>query len=307
MPEALSKDKKLGPEAWQSLATKNRHERDARITFYEPTHTYTIDGSSDKVISGTKFLHEFFGHFDAPATIKKMMKSPKWPSSPYYGQTAAEIEKGWSDKGKAASEAGTAMHLGIEQYLNGAEDIIVPEVKASPEWQQFMNFWAKEGPDLEPYRTEWEVWSKEHLLCGSIDMVFRRKSNGKFLIYDWKRSKAIKTENTYQKGLAPLDHLDDCNYWHYTLQLNVYRWILENLYGMEIEGMALIVLHPDNKNYRRIKLNRLEDEVEDMLACRLRALAAGGEAAVLLPVPEIVDKSKSKAKGSLITDYMMTD
>ena len=168
-----------------------------------------------------------------------------------------------------------------------------------------MNFWAKEGPDLEPYRTEWEVWSKEHLLCGSIDMVFRRKSNGKFLIYDWKRSKAIKTENTYQKGLAPLDHLDDCNYWHYTLQLNVYRWILENLYGMEIEGMALIVLHPDNKNYRRIKLNRLEDEVEDMLACRLRALAAGGEAAVLLPVPEIVEKSK--AKGSLITDYMMTD
>jgi hypothetical protein len=199
------------------------------------------------------------------------------------------------------------MHLGIEQYLNGAEDIIVPEVKASPEWKQFMNFWAKEGPDLEPYRTEWEVWSKEHLLCGSIDMVFRRKSNGKFLIYDWKRSKAIKTENTYQKGLAPLDHLDDCNYWHYTLQLNVYRWILENLYGMEIEGMALIVLHPDNTNYRRIKLNRLEDEVEDMLACRLRALAAGGEAAVLLPVPEIVDKSKSKAKGSLITDYMMTD
>ena len=295
MPEALSKDKKLGPEAWQSLVTKNRHERDARITFYEPTHTYTIDGSSDKVISGTKFLHEFFGHFDAPATIKKMMKSPKWPSSPYYGQTAAEIEKGWSDKGKAASEAGTAMHLGIEQYLNGAEDIIVPEVKASPEWQQFMNFWAKEGPDLEPYRTEWEVWSKEHLLCGSIDMVFRRKSNGKFLIYDWKRSKAIKTENTYQKGLAPLDHLDE------------YRWILENLYGMEIEGMALIVLHPDNTNYRRIKLNRLEDEVEDMLACRLRALAAGGEAAVLLPVPEIVDKSKSKAKGSLITDYMMTD
>ena len=215
------------------------------------------------MISGTKFLHEFFGHFDAPATIKKMMKSPKWPSSPYYGMTAAEIEKGWSDKGKAASEAGTAMHLGIEQYLNGAEDIIVPEVKASPEWQQFMNFWAKEGPDLEPYRTEWEVWSKEHLLCGSIDMVFRRKSNGKFLIYDWKRSKAIKTENTYQKGLAPLDHLDDCNYWHYTLQLNVYRWILENLYGMEIEGMAVIVLHPDNKNYRRIKLNRLEDEVDE--------------------------------------------
>jgi hypothetical protein len=138
-------------------------------------------------------------------------------------------------------------------------------------------------------------------------MVFRRRSNGKFLIYDWKRTKAIKTENSYQKGLAPLDHLDDCNYWHYTLQLNVYRWILENLYDMEIEGLALIVLHPENKNYKRIKLNRLEDEVADMLACRLRALEAGGEAAVILPVPAIVEKSKDKSKTTLITDYMMTD
>jgi hypothetical protein len=76
---------------------------------------------------------------------------------------------------------------------------------------------------------------------------------------------------------------------------------------MEIEGLALIVLHPENKNYKRIKLNRLEDEVADMLACRSRALEADGDAAVILPVPAIVEKSKDKSKTTLITDYMMTD
>jgi ATP-dependent exoDNAse (exonuclease V) beta subunit len=274
------------PEPWMTLLHTNRHERDQHITFYEPTHTYTIKGSSKGIISGTGFLHQFFPHFDAKKTIKKMMSSPKWPSSPYFGMTADQIETMWSDKGKQASEAGTAMHLAIEQFLNGREDVIEPSVKETKEYNYFLQFWKDHGEDLEPYRTEWEVWSEDHLLCGSIDMVFRRKSDGKFLIYDWKRSREIKTSNSYGKGFAPLEHLDDCNYWHYTLQLNVYRWILENLYGLEIADMFLIICHPDNKNYKRMRLNRLDKEVEDMLACRKRALDMKWPHPVLLPIPD---------------------
>jgi ATP-dependent exoDNAse (exonuclease V) beta subunit len=275
------------PESWETLYHIHSHPRDERITFYEPTHTYTIDGSSKGIISGTGFLHAFFPHFDAKATIKKMMASPKWPSSQYYGMTAEQIEKHWSDKGKDASTAGTAMHLAIEQFMNGAYHVILPEIKETKEFQYFMNFWTDHGADLEPWRAEWSVFSEEHKLCGQIDMLFRRKSDGKFLIYDWKRSKEIKTSNSFGKAFSPLDHLDDCNYWHYTLQLNVYRWILENLYGMEIADMFLIICHPDNKNYKRMRLNRLEKEVEDMLACRKRAVDLNWKSPVMLPIPEI--------------------
>lgn len=274
------------PEAWQKLARVNQHQRDKLITFDEPTHIYTVKGSSEGIISCTKFLHEFFPHFDAKATIRKMMASPKWPQSKWYGMTAQEIEAAWAANGKEASTAGTAMHLGIEQFLNGAENLVPEEVKNTAEWRYFMNFWAEHGADLEPYRTEWEVWSEEHKLAGSIDMVFRRKSDGKFLIYDWKRSKEIKTANDYATGFGPVDHLPDTNYWHYTLQLNVYRWVLENLYGLDIADMFLLVLHPDNKNYRRIRLNRMQDEVEAMLACRTRALKMGLKQAVAMPLPE---------------------
>lgn len=274
------------PEDWETLYHTNAHPRDARITFYEPTHTYTIDGSSKGIISGTGFLHQFFGHFDPKKTIKKMMSSPKWPSSKYYGMKADEIEKQWSDSGKDASTKGTAMHLAIEQFMNGAYEVIDPEVQKTSEFQYFMNFWNDCGHDLEPWRAEWSVFSEEHMLCGQIDMLFRRKSDGKFLIYDWKRSKEIKTSNQYQTGLAPLNHLEDCNYWHYTLQLNLYRWILEHLYGMEIAEMYLIICHPDNKNYKRMRLNRLDDEIEAMLACRKRALDEKWPHPVKLPVPE---------------------
>ena len=273
------------PEPWQVLWSKHEHPRDKNIRFYEPTHTYYIKGSSEGVISCTGFLHHFFPHFNAKATIQKMMASPKWPQSPYFGKTAEQIETEWSNSGKEASGLGTAMHLAIEQFLNGAYDIIDEEVKKTPEWTYFMNFWNDCGDDLEPYRMEWEVYSEEHKLCGSIDGVFRRKSDGKYVIYDWKRSKDIKTDNKFENGYPPVDHLPNTNYWHYTLQLNTYRWFLETLYGLEIGDMYLIVLHPNNKNYRRIRLNRLEQEVFDMLECRKRAVVSKSSHPVIIPMP----------------------
>jgi hypothetical protein len=214
----------------------------------------------------------------------------------------------WNANGKAASEAGTAMHLAIEQFLHGSPEQISEEVKTTPEWRYFMKFWADCGGDLEPYRSEWEVFtdSLEHQkgerkikLCGSIDMVFRRKSDGKFVIYDWKRSKEIKAENPFGTGLAPLDHLPDTNYWHYTLQLNVYKWMLEKYYGLEVADLYLVILHPDNPSYRRMRLNILEDEVEDMIECRRRAVEEGCKVSVILPIPEEPEPMPSEKRVKL--------
>jgi ATP-dependent exoDNAse (exonuclease V) beta subunit len=279
------------PEPWQTLAVKNKHPRDDNIRFYEPTHTYYINGSSDKIISCTGFIHSFFPHFNARATIEKMMNSSKWPQSKYYGMTKEQIEEKWSSSGKEASSLGTAMHLGIEQFLNGAHNIIDPTVKESVEWKYFMNFWNECGDDLEPYRMEWEVWCDKHMLCGSIDGVFRRKSDGKIVIYDWKRSKEIKTSNDFETGYAPLEHLPHTNYWMYTLQLNIYKWFLETHYGLEVGDLYLVILHPNNRNYRRIRLNILKDEVLDMLACRKRALDSKSTQSIVLPLPtcEMID------------------
>jgi hypothetical protein len=57
--------------------------------------------------------------------------------------------------------------------------------------------------------------------------------------------------------------------------LNVYRWFLETFYGLKISDMYIMIFHPDNTNYKRFKLNRLETEVDDMLAARLKAVRDG--------------------------------
>jgi hypothetical protein len=300
-------------QPWQHLSRINHHPRDDHIAFHEPTHKYYVNGSCEGNISCTGFVHEFFGHFDAKAIITKMRKGKNWPQSKYFGKTDEEIMAEWNANGKAASEAGTAMHLAIEQFLHGASEQIKPETFDTIEWKYFMKFWNDCGHDLEPYRSEWEVFTDNLLipsenerkikLCGSIDMVFRRKSDGKFVIYDWKRSKEIKSENPFGSGLPPLEHLPDINYWHYTLQLNVYKWMLEKFYGLEVADLYLVIIHPDNPSYRRMRLNILEDEVEDMIECRRKAVEAGCKQAVILPLPQVAQGSRQSSLASFGFDF----
>ena len=288
-------------QPWMTLALVNRHERDNLIHFDEPTHVYTVKGSSKGICSITTFLHSFFPHFDADEVIKNMMRSKKWPQNKWYGMTAEAIKAAWNANGKEASEAGTAMHLGIEMVMNGAEAQVEDSIKASIEWKYFWNYWREDQVTWEPWRTEWEVWDEDLKLAGSVDMIYRNRKDGTFAVYDWKRAKEIKTENTFQSGYGPVSHFPDCNYWHYTLQLNLYRWLLEKHYGIVVSEMALVIMHPNNKNYKRYKLNRLDDEIEGVIECRRRAVAEGkGRVAVFDCVKGIEDMEDDEEEGNAL-------
>ncbi len=266
-----------GALPWQRLAVVNAHPRDARISFEEASHTYTIDGTREGWTSCTTFIHTFFGDFDADAVIAKMMGSKKWSESKYFGMTAEAIKAQWTAAAEEASTAGTRMHLDIEHWYNAdpvgnlEADGWAPQ--AGPEWDYFLAFeekWRKPR-GFEPFRTEWLVFKEDIKLAGSIDMVYR-KPDGKFAIYDWKRAKEMKMENAWQSGKPPLEHLPDCNYWHYSIQLNIYRTILEELYGAEVDELALVVLHPNNRSFQVRKVQRMETEVEAMFATRRAAV-----------------------------------
>ena len=245
------------------LQKLNPHSRDKRIKFDEKPHIYYVDGKAVN-ISVTGWIHSHFPSFDADKIIDKMMKSKKWkPGHKYFGMSKEEIKKLWSDNGKEASSAGTKLHYDIECFYNS-----LPVQNHSKEYQQFLEFHKSIGSQLKPYRTEWTVFDEDIQISGSIDMVFE-DACGNLLIYDWKRSKEIKKTNFFESATTEcISHLPNSNFWHYSLQLNTYKAILERKYGKKVIGMFLVSLHPIQDTWKRITVPVLEEEMKDLLELR---------------------------------------
>lgn len=266
------------------LAERNQHERDRDILFEENGHKYTIQSDPDgQYTSVTTWNHSHFEHFDADKVIRNMMRGKNWKEGhKYWGKTAEEIKKEWSDNGKKVSQEGTDMHYRIECFMNqpgvakenycheelwkqAAEQAEQPEKK---EWQSFLEY-IKDTPDWVPYRTEWMIYHEECKLAGSIDMVYENP-DGTLKIYDWKRSKDISKINSFNRfaNTYCISHLPDSNFWHYALQLNTYKAILEEKYGKKVTELCLVRLHPDEETYELLDVPFLEREIEDLFAVR---------------------------------------
>ena len=243
------------------LKNMNEHSRDKHIRFQEEGHIYYVKGCTGYV-SATKFVHNFSRPFDADAIIAKMLASGR--NKNYEGMKPWEIKKLWNDNGKIARDMGTKMHFAIECYYNdnavaerGIDDGLWQDLDI--EHAQFKNF-LKIDIGLVPYRTEWCIYHEELKLTGCVDMVFRNASGG-YDIYDWKRTKEIKC-SAFDKFACPaLSHLPECNFWLYSLQLNVYKFILEDKYGLRIDNLFLVAFHPDQKNFKKYSAPNLHDEL----------------------------------------------
>jgi hypothetical protein len=69
-------------------------------------------------------------------------------------------------------------------------------------------------------------------------------------------------------------HLPDSNFWHYALQLNTYKIILERKYEKKIKDLYLVRLHPDTEenNYDLIQLPNLSKEIVELFIERKNKL-----------------------------------
>lgn len=258
------------------LDITNAHPRDKCIRFQEEGHKYFINESlltnplsttiNDSYKSVTTFIHDLFPEFETDKVITNMMKSKNWVNSKYFGMTRQEIKQNWGDNAKVASELGTKLHNDIEKFYNG-----IPPNNTTKEWSFFKNF-LKDHSDFKPYRTEWTLWDAESRICGSVDMIFLNE-NGTLTIYDWKRSKEIKMENRFQKGQNKhVKNLDDCNYEHYSLQLNIYKYLVEKNYGFKVSELAIVVFHPRNENYKKYPVRNLQNLVKNLIDDRIDKL-----------------------------------
>lgn len=182
------------------------------------------------------------------------------------------IEEIWDLNGAEKANRGTWMHLLCELVLN-REPIPAAEVETL-EMTAFFKYTREiliEQLGVEPYRTEWEIFAEGENVAGSIDFVGRKRSDGKLVLVDWKRTKELEDKMTsdprwpkYMSG--PLSHLHDAKGVHYELQLNIYRWIIERYYGLLVDGMQVVSFHPDRSGDAFVhEVPVMTEEVEHLM------------------------------------------
>ena len=92
----------------------------------------------------------------------------------------------------------------------------------------------------EKLTPEMMVYSKEWMVAGTIDLVIETPQG--VILLDWKTTKNLRTENSYRKAKAPIDHLDDCNYVKYALQLNFYKELFERQFRKKVIEIGFVRL-----------------------------------------------------------------
>lgn len=278
---------------------------DDAVGFYEEAHQYTVKTSGfDLPVekSVTERLKAYFGDFDPSRTATNGVA--KWAKDETHwnhhlvrylqlrgklsnADVAKEMVAYWKALGEEASDAGTAMHSVLEDFVNGRmdeedEDAVVDKRPGKPPWAvvMFLDFLDRYHPELElaPWRSELRVFMRhpQHavpLIAGSIDLVMVDK-HGHFHIVDFKRikpskgllGKASSAQRRFKarNATGPFSEHEASEYNKYSAQLLTYKHILETEFDMKVASCVLLQMHPDMPNLKPhwVEAAELDEAVE---------------------------------------------
>lgn len=202
------------------------------LSFEPENHKYKSLDPNDTIdwISVTTAIGYFKQPFDSKAIAKKSSKnSKKWQ-----GLTPEKIREIWKAEAKRATDLGTWYHDQREHDLVSCDTInrheaILQVVKPLVNDKGYKV--SSSQKLLSGIYPEHLVFLRSIGICGQSDLV--EIAHGLIHITDYKTNKEIKMqsyvnwEGISQKMNHPVSHLDDCNYFHYALQLSAYMYMIQ--------------------------------------------------------------------------------
>ena len=107
-------------------------------------------------------------------------------------------------------------------------------------------------------------------------MIYRDIRDDTFHIYDWKRTKPFSTGSSKDNvGFGTFNNIPNTNLWHYSLQLNIYKYLLEKNYNKTIRSMKLCRLHPNSRSFQLVDIKNMTQQVKLLLGIRKQQIEQG--------------------------------
>jgi hypothetical protein len=272
------------------------------IAFEESEHKYfDLNDASKEYISVTTLIHKFTQEFDkdfwsAYKALEKLLPKESWAiekksllhtkkfdksildvyniTENAFNKEQQKILDDWEAENRKSCERGTKIHADLENsFYKKPKDISLQKFGIGGKFEC-----RKDYTDLD---LEYAVYpeylvSRESpdgilLLAGQVDLIV--KSGNELTICDYKTNKKIEQKSFYNaqtktsaKMKYPLNTLDDVNFWHYTLQLSTYAWMLQKINPNFIIKDLILIHFDHNGNQTLYHCDYLKTEVERMLA-----------------------------------------
>lgn len=187
-----------------------------------------------------------------------------------------QIKLQWKRHADTGASQGTWMHASFECLLNGG--FISTSDEELRLFQKFFIDFTAVHPGAQVFRTEWAIFATEEDLAGSIDLALQ-SADGSLILVDWKRTKALASKDlSFGKMMKScLGRVPDSTLWHYRLQLNIYRGILEKYYDCKVSSMFIVGCNPDNGFSPFVeRVHFLPEETAAVMASLCRSCGACG-------------------------------
>ena len=275
-------------------------KQNGNVAFTNESHTYWNVNNNKKYISVTTLIHRYTQEFDKEfwssyKALEKLLPKDSWNiekksllntkkfnkdlleiyniSENDFNKIQQEILDAWDEENRKSCERGTKIHEEIENsFYKNPKDISLQKFGLGGKFEckkDYTELDLEYGvyPEYLIYRE-----SEDGILriAGQVDLII--KSGNDIVIVDHKSNKKIDLKSGYNtqtkstsKMKYPLNNLDDANFYHYTLQLSTYAWMLQKI-NPNFVIKDLILNHYDhNGNNTLYHCDYLKKDVERML------------------------------------------
>lgn len=238
------------------------------IKYHDKPHKYYI--GDKELVSVTTFIGKFKPKFDSEGMAETYAAKR--------GLNVEDVKNDWDFKRDFSTVKGSALHNYAENWWNNKifpydESVSIKMWGIDPVKEPlgkcirlFHKFHSDASENLIPVKMELVVGDEELGIAGMVDCLFWNKKAQELQIWDYKTNKEIKTSNSFSQYFHnPISHLDVCEFNTYSLQLSLYKYIIEKNTGLKIGSTYLIWINEVNNNYKVIKCKDLTAEIVTML------------------------------------------
>ena len=246
------------------------------ITFYDEPHKYYLGGK--ELISVTTLIHRYQEEFNEEYWSEYKGNQ--------FGISPVEILRAWKFINKKGTIKGSAIHDYTENLFQNKifeypKQLILNEFGFDPVLNEYNitkkhvdKFYKDVQGKLIPIRTEFVVYDRESLIGGMLDILFYNVKAREFQIWDHKTNKDFTSEMKSRHLLNELSLIEDCDLELYSLQLEMYKQIIEKNVPIKLGKSYIVWFSHNNDNYKVIETKNRKYNVGILIKNRIQELAA---------------------------------